>query len=258
MGNGRKLIASAWRVMPPVPVSLGRKAFASALGPPLALLSAAALALAAAGALAPGAGAARAFVLLNLAVYLAGVGVLNVHDRLLVSPVPLFLVLSARGVETASARLMPERGFAAATLVLAGLAPVASYALVEAPRFLPYADEAIELRSAGLFVRDRFPPGHKLMTPLPTIAYYARGDAYHPDVVDMPWLPDSELVAFAAARDVDVVAAPERFLASIGHPARGLLRPDAPPNGLGLLGVWGTTPDRVCLYALDAARRGDP
>jgi hypothetical protein len=255
LGSLGKLAASLRNVLPPLPVALGRSAY-PATGPPavaLALLAAVIWLAWGVGvvlalrerATRPGA----ALLLAAIALHLAGLALLNVHDRLVVALAPLAVVFLGNGLARSARHLVPRAPVAALAGALVACGALSSAALLRAPS-LAYGDDPVAARDAGLWLRDRFARETRLMTPSPAVAFYFYDAAHKENEVDLPWAPYERVLDLARREGVELLAAPEWYLEAARFPsAPRLVRPDGDHPGLvHLASVGGPAPYRVHLY----------
>jgi 4-amino-4-deoxy-L-arabinose transferase-like glycosyltransferase len=253
-------IATALRnVLPPLPVALGRSGLPGE-GPmavALALLAWLAAALFALGAFSAfqhrGTRVGAALLAAIVALHLAGLALLNVHDRLVVVLAPLALVVFAHGLaRTATLALASRAALGAMTAVLLAFGGLSALAVLRAPA-LAYGDDPPAAREAGLWLAARFGREIRLMTPSPAIAFYFYDSAHKENEVDLPWAPYDRLMAFARREGVAVVAAPAWYLEAAAFPsAPQLTRPGGDHPGLAHLAtVGGPRPYCVHLFKVE-------
>jgi hypothetical protein len=255
LDNLGRIGAGLRRVLPPLPVALGRSGLPAAGAPAftLALLAVVACILLGWGvALAlrePAARPTAALLLASIALHAAGLALTNVHERLVLALVPLALVFLGLGLARAAARLAPRAAavVACAPLIATGVLSLA--AVLRAPA-LAYGDDPLAAREAGLWLRQRFTPDVRLMTPSPAVAFYFLDAAHKENEVDMPWAPYERLLALARREGVALLAAPQWYLEAARFPAAERLnRPGGDHAGLvHLASVGGPAPYTVHVY----------
>jgi len=265
--NFLELGGCAFRVFPPLPVTMGREAFR---GTPLwrALDLTATACMAVAGlALLQGlrtrdTRGAAAFLGATLAVYFVGLAPLYVHERMIVAVTPVFLILMGQGmvvVGTAVAgfRLRPL-GYAllflpAALLSLAGLLR---------SRNFDYVSEPLVQKEAGLWLRERFSQELRLTAVSPSIPFYFYDAQHQSNAIDFPWVEYGPFMAYARKEQVDLVAASEWQLEAAGFPTAPNLLPAGDHPGLRYVGTVGEESHRVHVFRLEPSpespARADP
>lgn len=247
--NTARLGQASAEVLPPLPVSLGAAGLPAAWRFAAGAGVAIGLGLAVIGAVAllrrPETHKAAAALAAVSILHALGLAATNVHPRLVVPLVPVFLVFFAAGLERAF-----RRRPAVALLAMLLAAPLTLVALRRAPS-LAYADDPEVSRDAGRFVRERFGAETRLLTPVPAIAFYALTADHKDQEVDLPWLEPAALLDLLRRERVNVVAAPEWYLEAVKHPSAAALLAGT-LTGLTPVTTFGAAPYRVFLYAVDA------
>jgi hypothetical protein len=257
--NLARLADETRRVLPPVPVAMGREAFLGrSASTAIDLAAFACLGLALLG-LVQGLRARETRLGATLCGALWGVQTLGlaplvVHDRMLVPTTPIFILLLAHGLALLVGRLADARWAVpvAAGVALSALAGLSLYGLLRAPS-LDYASEPVAQKQAGLWLRERFPQATRLMTLSPSIAFYFYDAAHQQQEVDLPWATLPVLLKHARGREVDVVAAPEWQLRAAGVPAAPDLVPRGSHPGFDYLATVGEPPYSVHIFCMTGA-----
>jgi hypothetical protein len=185
-----------------------------------------------------------------IALHLAGLGLLNVHDRLVVALVPLSLVFFGHGLARVARALTAPRAAAAAVVAaLLGFGGLSLAALLRAPA-LAYSDDPPAAREAGEWLLAHVSRDTRVMTPSPAVAFYFYDSARKENEVDLPWAPYEALLALARREGVALLAAPEWYLEAARFPsAPQLARPEGEhPGMLHVASVGSPPPYRVHLY----------
>jgi hypothetical protein len=246
--NAGRLAIAMLHVTPPLPCWLGLDAFAGTMHqwvlPAMALVM---LAVALVGLVASWRSSetkqAGAYLTSVVALYLLGLVLLNVHDRLVLPLVPLALVFLSYGL--LSLLGTPLR----AILLLAPMLALSIWGLLHDPD-PAYATEPASLSEAGAWIAAHAAPERVLMSSSPVIGFYADRTG---TVLDLPWATYPSLVESARRRRVALLAIATWDLADSHHPARAeLAQPAAAHPGLELLASIGAEPSRVLVYGLEA------
>jgi hypothetical protein len=247
----------AWRVFPPVPVSMGRAAFdLTRYGPVVDAVGGISIALALLGLghglRSPGTRWGAGLLAALVAVHVAGLAPLYVHERMIVVLVPFFLLLFAHGL-VAAAGLLPEavgrRSAVLLPLLFVPLSAVSLYGLLQTP-LLDYVSEPLVQKQAGLWLRERYPQESRLMMVSPSIAYYFYDAEHQGNAVDLPWVEYPGLVDFVHRQGVDLIAASEWQLEAAGFPTAHDLVPEASHPGLTFVATVGRPPRRVHVFTV--------
>ena len=232
--NLRRLAGSVRRVFPPLPPGDGPPTFDLSAGG----LLRAAIALGTATLAAAGLGrAARdrtrrrylALIAVVAAVYLGGLSLLYVHDRLIVPLVPLFLVFVAAGLVGAARRCSGHEG-TVRWVTGSGCALLAVFMLARTLQSasLEYAGDPVVQRETGEWLAAHYGQDTRMMTAAPLVGFYFY-DARHAEQEErLPWGDCDRVVAAARQQEVSVIAVPEWHLRAVDHPAASaLLHPEA-------------------------------
>jgi hypothetical protein len=230
-----RLVACATRVFPLVPLVGGRDAlWDGGWVPLLVALTLATMAVALLGAFWAGAEpAARRGTSLLLAagvLYVLGLAPLNVHDRLVVPLVPLFLVFLAYGlVRCARALVRDERTVRASLAAVLALAGVFSLARLLQASTLDYAADPVVQRETGEWLAARYPQDTGIMTAAVSVGFYFYDSAHAQQEVALPWDGAGRVLELARAQNVKLLVIPEWHLRAVEHPASDvLLHPETP------------------------------
>jgi 4-amino-4-deoxy-L-arabinose transferase-like glycosyltransferase len=259
--NLRRVAVSGDAILAPVPVALGGS-WGAKSGPVLQLASIGCHVLAGIGLMI---GSVRrhsrgGLLLLSTVAtaYLAGVVLTMVHERLLLSFVPIYLICLAGCVSTAlrwcasplrgrvnPASLVRIRNIAIGVMA-AAMSTLSLLTIMKTP-ILAYADDPVVQREAGAWLAERFPQDRRVMTPAPHIWFYFYAGTWRS--VTMPWGPIEQVIDLARTWKTDLIVAPEWQLQRQNFPcATQLLGTEAPP-GLERLGIVGReAPYRVFVY----------
>lgn len=250
------LAVCAWRVFPPLPVVMGREAFAETLlWTPIDVGAACCLALAIGGlALAVARPATRWAGLLAgglLGAHLLGLSALEVHDRMILAVTPFFLVLLAHGTVALCSGIArrPPRLREVAVLGTAGLL-LTGFGILRSRQF-DYATEPIVQREAGAWLRERFPQEAKLMTVSASTAFYFYDAAHQGNALDFPWTDYPRLLDYARREGATVLAASEWQLRAAGYPSADRLVPEGDHPGLTYVATVGEGDHRVHVFRVD-------
>lgn len=242
----------ARRVLPPLPVTMGREAFAGqGFAWAIDVGSIACLGLAVLG-LVVGirAAATRPYVALCVAVFVVhclGLTPLLVHERLIVVVVPFFLVLMAHGLVTFWRATWP----AGVALCLLLCVVISMYGVLRSSRF-EYATERLVQKEAGLWLKERFAQHLRLMTNTPSIAFYFYDAEHQGNEVGLPFADYPALLEYARRQKVDLVAASEWQLPAAGYPTAPQLLPEGDHPGLQFVASVGEPPERVHVFRVEA------
>jgi 4-amino-4-deoxy-L-arabinose transferase-like glycosyltransferase len=163
------------------------------------------------------------------ALYVLGLAPLNVHDRLVVPLVPIFLVFAALGLARLTRRFVPDearqRRLLAPVLVCAAIVSLA--ALLRAPT-LDYAGDPPVQRETGAWLAAHYGQDARLMTSAPCVGFYFYDVAHARQEVTLPWATGPSVIELARQQGVRLLAVPEWHLRAVDHPASSLLlHPDA-------------------------------
>lgn len=252
--NLAEFTASALRVFPFVPLVGGRPALWEGGWPPILAAGAVGLCAIGLGGLGLSLVGPRPPWLLAMTsfLYAAGMTPFNIHDRLVVPLLPVFLIFLAHALARATEPL-PHRG-AGVRLGLtaaAGLLGIFSvWGLLRAPA-LDYSVDPVVQRTAGEWLAARYPQNTTFMTAAPCVGFYFH-DAAHADLeVWIPWAGYSRVIEVARHEGVGLIVAPEWHLRATHHPAaEELLGPEGSHPGLLLVGDLGEAGKRVFIYEL--------
>ena len=254
--NAGVLAGCAQHVFPPLPVAMGREAFAGTpLGTALDVGAVACLLLALGGLvhglLRPATRTASLVCGGLLGVHLVGLAALEVHDRMIVAVTPFFLVLLAHGAVVLFSRIArrPPQPREVAVLGVAALC-LTGWSLLRTTQF-DYATEPLVQRDAGLWLRERFPQDAKLMTVSPSTAFYFYDAGHQGNELDFPWADYPRLLAYAHREGATVVAASEWQLRAAGFPVADRLVPDGDHPGLTYVATVGEGEFRVHVFRID-------
>jgi hypothetical protein len=178
----------------------------------------------------PEARAGTSLLLATGLLYVLGLALLNVHDRLVVPLIPLFLVFLAHGLVVAARAL--GRGERTVRLSLAGALAVAGAAsltrLVHAST-LDYAGDPVVQREAGEWLAARYPQDTRMMTAAVSVGFYFYDAAHAHQEIALPWAGAPRVLEIARGQGVKLLVVPEWHLAAVQHPAADvLLHPDRP------------------------------
>ena len=246
--------ASALRVFPFVPLVGGRPALWQGGWPLMVALWAiglSAIALIGVG-LALAAPRPPLLLVTTGIVYAAGLTPFNIHDRLVVPLIPLFLVFLAHGLALATRPLPLGRAGARLGLAMAPglLGSLSVLGLQRAPALDYAADPPIQ-RAAGEWLAARYPQDTTLMTAAACVGFYFH-DARHSDrEVLIPWADYPRVIEVARNAGARLIVAPEWHLRATRHPAAAaLLDPEGSRPGLHFVAVLGEEGKRIFIFEL--------
>jgi hypothetical protein len=266
--NVERIRIAVQSILPPLPVAMGAS-WNPGSGPVLSAIGLAGYPVALAGFIGGfvrrGARAGNALLTVVAAAYFAGVAITMVHERLLLSFVPLFVLwlahgcalltrLLARSAQSGAAGDVGDqwrpgrRTLAVWSTIVATMAFVSLRGVLTAP-VLAYADDPVVQREAGEWLAQRYPQDVRLMTPSPHVAhYFYRGASRR---LDLPWGPFDQVMVFADKWQADLIAAPEWHMQGTKYPTAELLFAETAPAGLERVAIIGRqAPHRVWIYRI--------
>jgi len=232
------LFASALRVFPFVPLVGGRPPLWAGGWPAVLALGAVAVSgLAALGLVwACQAPASRRRALLLLAaggLYLLGLSPLFVHDRLVVSLVPLFLVFLAYALARGATILLGSHLRARRVLVVAlALLGVLSLIRLREARALDYAADPPVQRETGEWLRAHYTQDVRLMTAAASVGFYFYDAGHAGNELRLPWGEPERVLGLAHEQRATLLVLPDWHLRAVQHPATPLLDPASAPPAL--------------------------
>jgi len=185
-------------------------------------------------------------------LYAAGLTLLNIHDRLVVPLVPVFLILLAHGLAGAT-RHLPSLGarvrFGLAST--AGLLSILSVLWLQRAPALEYSGDPVVQRTVGEWLAARYPQETIFMTSAPSVGFYFHDTAHTDHEVLIPWAGYSRVIAVARKQAVRLIVAPEWHLRAAHHPAaEELLGPESSHPELQLVAELAEDGNRVFIYEL--------
>ena len=252
--NLGEFAASSLRVFPFVPLVGGRPALWEGGWPPM--MAFLALCLSAIGLVGLGLSVAAPrppwLVATTPFLYGAGLILLNIHDRLVVPLVPLFLVFLAHGLARATKRLVaPGAGVRFGLAAGAGLLGTFSALGLQRAPALDYSADPVIQRITGQWLAARYPQDTTFMTSAPCVDFYFHDAAHEGLEVSIPWARYSRVIEVARHEGVRLIVAPEWHLRAARHPAADeLLGPEGSHPGLQLVGDLVEEGKRVFIYEL--------
>jgi hypothetical protein len=264
--NAKLVLGCVMRVFPPIVPVPGRLApWSGNWWPPLVAFSVIVCAVALYGLVRgsqdAGSRPGVALVALTLALYLGGLTPLNVHDRLFVASVPLFLIFLAHGLVTGLSQLAKNVAANRRLAIAAGLVGTQALwslaLLVTAPE-LDYSGERPVQREAGEWLKAHYPQTVHLMTPSPFVSYYFYDRQHAGNELGLPWADEPGLVALASQLEADLIVAPEWHLQAALHPAAAALTSPSccPPELRHVVTLGVASPERVFIY--EVSRKPSP
>jgi len=158
-------------------------------------------------------------------LYLLGLAPLNVHERLVVSLVPLFLIFVAHGLVRVAQRFRWARGRyvrGALVTLLSSCGVLALGVLLRAPTLDYVADQLVQ-RDAGRWLATHRSQDERIMTAAPAVGFYFY-DAHHQENErSLPWADIAGVIGLARSQGVSLIVAPEWHLRAVDHPAASIL-----------------------------------
>ena len=256
--NATQFLASATRVLPPLPPEPGRPpVWSGAWPPPVAAWAWTSVGLCCWGWWRswrrPGAAPGVALMTAAGGLQLAGLSMTLVHDRLLVSLAPLFAVFLAQAFRELRARLWPGLAGARGLGLALGAQGLVLAALVWRSGSLDYANEAPVQREAGEWLRARYSQEVRTVSGSSFVTFYFYDSAHADRESSLPWTDAGGLLAVARRREAGLLVLPEWHLRATHHPATVDLldRPGSVP-GLRIAAVLGNElRGRVFVYEVD-------
>jgi hypothetical protein len=246
---GRNLVrmaACATRVFPLVPLVGGRDAlWDGGWAPLLAALTIATSGAALLGvfwaATDPATRRGTSLLLATGLLYVLGLAPLNVHDRLVVPLVPLFLVFLAHGlVRCARAVGRNERTLRWSLAFVLAVAGALSLTRLLQASTLDYAGDPVVQRETGEWLAAHYPQDTRIMTAAVSVGFYFYEAEHAEQEVALPWAGAGRVLDLARAQGVKLLVIPEWHLTAVQHPAADvLLHPAAPYPGLRLVATLG-------------------
>jgi hypothetical protein len=105
-------------------------------------------------------------------------------------------------------------------------------------------------KEAGLFLKEHFSQKTRILTGGPHIPYYFYdGDPFRYSILDIPYAPAKEVIAYARSKKVALLALPEWSLVDSDYPIKHLVTEGARARGLRFVQVIGREkPRRVWIY----------
>ena len=235
--NMAGLFASALRVFPFVPLVGGRPPLWSGEWPALLAVGAVMVsALASLGLVwacrAPTSRHTALLLLTTGVLYVLGLSPLLVHDRLVVSLVPLFLVFLAYGLVRSASILgsdLPARRILVGALAVLG---VLSVIRLHQARALDYARDPPVQRETGEWLAAHYTQDVRLMTAAVSVGFYFYDAGHAGNELRLPWGDPQRVLALAREQGVTLLVLPDWHLRVVQHPAALLLDPASAPPAL--------------------------
>jgi hypothetical protein len=230
-----RLAACATRVFPLVPLVGGRDApWDGGWVPLLVALTIATIVVAVLGVVwacaEPASRRGTSLLLATGVLYVLGLAPLNVHDRLVVPLVPLFLVFLAYGlVRGARALARDERTVRWSLAAVLAMVGVLSLTRLLQASALDYAGDPVVQRETGEWLAARYPQDTSIMTAAVSVGFYFYDTAHAQQEVTLPWDGARRVLERARAQGVKLLVVPEWHLRAVQHPAADvLLHPEIP------------------------------
>jgi hypothetical protein len=256
--NLGRLLACMSRVFPPLPLGSGPPGFGPGGWRRLrAAIALAAAALATAGLVRAARGRPPRRLLALIAtvgvLYVLGLTLLLVHDRLVVPLAPLFLLFLASGLVAAARRCF--RGERTVRWALgSGCALLAVLCLGRTLQSAPldYAGDPVVQRETGEWLAAHYGQDTRLMTATPSVGFYFYDAGHAQQEQTLPWGDCDRVLAIAREVGVTVLAVPEWHLRAVDHPAAPvLLHPEtAPPELRHVVTLGEETDGRMFVYEI--------
>lgn len=185
-------------------------------------------------------------------LYAAGLTLLNIHDRLVLPLVPLFLIFLAHAIARATRRL-PTPGAGSGLGLALGLGLLSLLLVLEMRRApaLEYSGDPVVQRTAGEWLAAHYPQDTIFMTVAASVGFYFHDAAHSGLEVLIPWAEYSRVIEFARKERVRLIVAPEWHLRAAQHPAaEDLLEPKRGHPELRLVAELSEDGNRVFIYEL--------